>query len=276
MKCGVAFLLELAVVHQCALAGDDFRDGVRERGVCRKAEEGFDDRRLRGVTHENQATGMRQGGPAAPVGNLQDVQGLLQYRPLGHFDEYAVFKKRRIERHKSVRPRVRIAPEMTVQKGPMVLEGRSQAARLEPRGDFAQFREFRHVAPVEERQAAAPEVGQRQALDLAPDFLAHLHVGGHEGHGHQGRDARVLPLFAVRRREPQLREAFDGRAAQLAKPGGSMLIEDILKMRKACEVKSFLFLNEGHEIPVPLELSRRAALQAAEKLVGAVILRSRR
>ena len=116
MKRRIAFLLHLGVVHQRALTGHNFRDRVGERGVFLQAEEGFDDACLAGVTHQNQIARVGDGGPAAAMGNLQDVQRLLEHRALGNFDECAIFKERGVERHEGMGLGVGVAPQMPLEQ----------------------------------------------------------------------------------------------------------------------------------------------------------------
>ena len=112
---------------------------------------------------------MRNGGLAAAVGNLQDVQGLLEHRALGDFDERAIFKKCGVERDKGMGLRVRVAPQMPLQQRAVVLPCRRQAAGLQSLGNLPQLGKLRNVAAIEEGQAAATQIGQRQALNLAAE-----------------------------------------------------------------------------------------------------------
>ena len=225
MERRVAFLLHLAVVHQRALARHNFRDRVGERRVFLQAEEGFDNACLAGVTHQNQIARVRNGGLAAAMGNLQDVQRLLEHRALGNFDKRAIFKKCGVERDEGVGLRVRVAPQMPLQQRAVVFPGGGQAARLQSLGNFPQLRELRNVAAVKKGQAAATQIGQRQALNLLPKFFRQLHVGRHKRRGGQRRDVRVDPLLVVSRGETEFGKALNGRAAKLGQPSRRILIE---------------------------------------------------
>ena len=87
-------------------------------------------------------------GLPAAVGNLQDVQRLLQHRALGNFNKGAIFKKCGVERHEGVGLRIGIVPQVPLQQRAVVLPRGGQAASLHSLGNFPQFRELGNVAAV--------------------------------------------------------------------------------------------------------------------------------
>ena len=232
MERRVAFLLHLAVVHQRALAGHNFRDRVGERRVFLQAQEGFDNAGLAGITNQDQIARVRNGGPAAAMGNLQNVQRLLEHRALGHFDKSAIFKKCGVERDEGMGLRVRVTPQMPLQQRAMVFPSGGQAACPQSLGNFPQFRELRNVATVKKGQAAATQIGQRQALNLLPKFFRQLHACRHKRRGGQRRDIGVDPLLVVSRRETKFGKTLNGRMAKLGQPSRRILIEGALQARE--------------------------------------------
>ena len=162
------------------------------------------------------------------MGNLQNVQGLLEHRALGNFDKSAILEECGVERDEGMGLRVCVAPQMPLQQRAVVFPGGGQAASPQSLGNLPQFRELRNVAAVKKRQAAATQIGQRQALNLLPKFFRQLYARRHKRRGGQRRNIRVEPLLVVSGRETEFGKTPDGRMAKLGQPRRRVLIEGLL------------------------------------------------
>src|ERR1035438_4168732 len=154
--------------------------------------------------------------------------------------------------------------QVPLQQSAVGFPGGGQAAHMQSLGNLLHFRELGNIVAIEECQAAATQIRQRQALNLMAKLIRQLEAGGLKRRGGQGRNVGVDPFLIVSGGKAEFSKALDGRVAKLGQPRRSMLVKRALQAAKACEISSFLFFKRIHQIPDPFPMSNSLPLSRKE------------